>query len=149
MIDRISLASSHPFRFAVMATTIAVCQLGCSTAPPPDATTAKANPTWVPIDEAVHRLAAERCNRESSCTGAGGDHKYANGDACIHEIYQSTKAEYASTPCSLAIENRRLEDCIDAVHDKGCSNTLEKVTRIPACRAESLCVQLSRGSMGG
>ncbi|WP_394840955.1 DUF6184 family natural product biosynthesis lipoprotein [Pendulispora brunnea] len=149
MIERIRVAVGHKLGFAVLSTTFAVCQLGCSTAPHPADATAKANPTWVPIDEAVHRLAAERCNRETSCTGEGGEHKYADGDACMHEIYQSTKAEYGSTPCSLAIENRRLEDCIDAVHEKGCSNKLEKITRIPSCRAENLCVQLSRGSMGG
>jgi len=149
MIERVSLALGHPLRCAVLATTLAVCQFGCSSEPHPADATAKANPTWVPIDQAVHQLAAERCTRESSCTNAGGEHKYASGDACMHEIHQSTKAEFSATPCSLAIENRRLQDCIEAVHEKGCSNTLDKVMSIPACRAENLCVQLSRGSMGG
>lgn len=91
----------------------------------------------------IDRLVAARCARETACTNVGTDRPFADHDVCARELRSRIGAELRASECALGIDSAALDACIEAIHSESCSNPIDTIQRLAACRAGALCVKVS------
>jgi Family of unknown function (DUF6184) len=90
---------------------------------------------------AVTSLATERCDREARCNNIGAKEKYKSRADCVAELERDKRDDINSDVCRGGIRQKELNDCLQAIHDEGCSNPLDAITRLAACRTGNLCAK--------
>jgi len=137
------------YTVAASAMAITVVAIGCGTEQRPVGTTMTTSAGWVPISDATQKFAADRCEWEAACNNVGQGRKFSDSNVCLSESQRKLQSELGTAGCARAIDAGEFAECLQAVHDERCEQSLDSVTRLKACRAEKLCVQLQRGSLGG
>lgn len=103
---------------------------------------ANATPTgasWVANDTAIDRIAASRCAREVTCSDISPDKHLATGGSCLRETRKELSARLKTSECPAGIDGDELDACLDAIRKESCSNPIEMVGRLSACRKRALC----------
>ncbi|MBX3207730.1 MAG: hypothetical protein KF764_21955 [Labilithrix sp.] len=98
--------------------------------------------SWVANAAAIDRIVASRCAREVSCSHVGPDKHFATGDVCSREVRTRVSAELKTSECPSGIDGKELDECLDAIRTESCTNPIDAVGRLAACRANELCVKI-------
>ncbi|MBX3196958.1 MAG: hypothetical protein KF894_02275 [Labilithrix sp.] len=98
--------------------------------------------SWVANDAAIDRIVASRCAREVACNNIGPDKHLATGEVCAREVRTRIHAELKASECPSGIDGKELDECIDAIRSESCTNPIDSVARVAACRSSELCVRL-------
>lgn len=96
---------------------------------------------WIANGPAVDRIVASRCARELTCSNVGPDKHFTTSDACVFEVRKRMEGELSNNECPMGIDGRELDDCLDAIRKESCSNAIETIGRIAACRTSKLCMR--------
>lgn len=97
--------------------------------------------SWVANDAAIDRIVASRCAREVTCSNVGPDKHFANGDVCVRELRTKTHEDLKASECPTGIDGKELEECLDAIRSESCTNPIDAVSRLAACRTSDLCLK--------
>ncbi|MBX3261795.1 MAG: hypothetical protein KF782_19080 [Labilithrix sp.] len=98
--------------------------------------------SWVANDAAIDRIVASRCAREVACNNVGPDKHITSGEVCAREVRTRVHAELKTSECPSGIDGKELDECLDAIRGESCTNPIDSVARVAACRASELCVKL-------
>ena len=90
---------------------------------------------------AVGRIAVARCDREVHCNHVGAKERYPSRAECITKWESDQRDDLNRAECPAGIDERELESCLDAVRTESCSNPLEAIERLNACRTGKLCLK--------
>jgi hypothetical protein len=97
--------------------------------------------SWVSNDNAIDRIVASRCTREMTCTNVGPDKHFTTSDSCVFEVRKRTTDDLKLSQCPDGISGSGLDRCLDAIRGESCSNPLETVGRLIACRTSDMCLR--------
>jgi Family of unknown function (DUF6184) len=109
--------------------------------------TSKTNVTSAPAPaqpadpSSVESIALARCERETRCENVGDGRKYANHDACMNEVRAKGDNDLTTSNCPGGINQGKLQTCLDEVRTERCSNPLDQLGRLSACRTDALCAR--------
>jgi hypothetical protein len=98
--------------------------------------------SWIANVAAIDRLVASRCAREVSCSNVGPDKHFADGDACTREVRKKLNDELKTSACPNGIDGKELDECLDAIRKESCTNPVDTVSRLAACRTSELCLKI-------
>ncbi len=107
-------------------------------------TTTLTGASWVANGAAIDRIVASRCAREVSCSNIGPDKHFTNGEVCVREVREKTHEELKESACPNGIDGKELDECLDAIRSESCTNPIEAVARLAACRTSDLCLKVER-----
>jgi len=88
---------------------------------------------------AVNSIAQARCAREEHCKNIGPDHKYKTKEACVSAVTKENADDLNAEECKGGIDQKELNDCIEAIHKEECNNPLDALGRLAACRTSAMC----------
>lgn len=92
-------------------------------------------------DAAIDRIAASRCAREVTCSNVGLDKHFVSGEVCVREVRSKMRDELRSSECPRGIDGKELSECLDAIRSESCSNPIDTINRLAACRTSDLCLK--------
>jgi hypothetical protein len=92
------------------------------------------------VGRALNKLARVRCDREERCANVGVGQKYETYDQCVRKVRNDKSDDLNRTECPGGIKQRELSDCLDAIRTESCSNPLEALSRLAACRSGVMCI---------
>jgi hypothetical protein len=119
---------------------LATVALGaCSSSVDAVGTTAVTSASFVPSEEAVERVATERCRRELSCDEIGPDRTWLGMDDCLHDVRREMRDYLRSQSCYQGIDAYGLAACVDGIRNARCDEEGAGVPRRAECRAVKLC----------
>jgi Family of unknown function (DUF6184) len=98
--------------------------------------------SWVANDAAIERLVASRCAREVSCSNIGPDKHFTDGQTCTREVQKKTREALKASECPNGIDGKQLDQCLDAIRNESCSNPIDTLGRLAACRTSELCLRI-------
>jgi hypothetical protein len=104
-------------------------------------TTTLTGASWIANEAAVDRLVASRCAREVSCSNVGADKHFTDGETCVREVRKKTLESLGTSECPSGIDGRELDECLDAIRKESCTNPIDTVGRLAACRTNKLCLK--------
>ena len=88
---------------------------------------------------AIDRVVASRCEREMVCKHVGADKKYASAQACSEKLHADMKDDLNAKECPRGVDQKQLNECLDAIHKEDCGNPIDVVSRLAQCRTGGLC----------
>lgn len=106
-------------------------------------TTTGANLASVGNDIAVGRIVASRCAREAACNNVGVDKKYQNTAGCTAKIRTDMKDDLNAKDCPYGVDQKELNECLEAIRKEECNNPLDTISRLGACRTSDMCLKTS------
>jgi hypothetical protein len=89
----------------------------------------------------VTKISNARCDREVKCGHVGPSEKFSSRDQCISKTQNDKYGDLNGDVCTLGISQQGLHECLQAIRDEGCSNPLDSISRISACRSGNLCLK--------
>lgn len=92
-------------------------------------------------DDAAMRLANARCDRELACENVGQGKDYADRDACMRHVGHDANATLRADKCPHGVSEANLERCLADTRHERCSNPVDTIERVNACRRGKLCVR--------
>lgn len=104
-------------------------------------TTTGANIQAVSNETAVARIVASRCAREATCNNVGVDKKFQNPAGCTAKIRSDMKDDLNPKDCTLGVDQKQLDECLDAIRKEECNNPLDTIQRLGACRTSAMCLK--------
>jgi hypothetical protein len=96
---------------------------------------------WVANGPAIDRIVASRCARELTCANVGPDKHFTTSDVCVLEVRKRMEGELSTSECPTGIDGKELDECLDAIRSESCSNPIETIGRLAACRTRDLCLR--------
>lgn len=87
----------------------------------------------------VDRLATARCDREAKCNNIGTDQKFQSRDQCLASLRNGLRDELNQWDCRGGINTKELEECLTEIRNENCSNPLDTIGRVVACRSSDMC----------
>lgn len=97
--------------------------------------------SWIANDAAIDRIVASRCAREVSCSNVGPDKHFTSGEVCVREVRKKTHDDLKASECPAGIDGKELDECLDAIRNESCTNPIESLGRLAACRTSDLCLK--------
>ncbi|HVH40747.1 MAG TPA: DUF6184 family natural product biosynthesis lipoprotein [Labilithrix sp.] len=97
--------------------------------------------SWLANDAAIDRIVASRCAREVTCSNVGPDKHFTSGEICVREVRSKMSDQLRASECPSGIDSKELEECLDAIRSESCTNPLDTVSRLAACRTSDLCLK--------
>ena len=97
--------------------------------------------SWVTNDAAIDRIVASRCAREVACSNVGPDKHFTNGEVCVREVRSRLQDDLKASECPQGIDGKELDECLDAIRNESCTNPIESLGRLAACRTSDLCLK--------
>ena len=88
---------------------------------------------------AVNSIAQARCAREEHCKNIGPDHKYKTKAECVSGVTKDNADDLNAAECKGGIDQKELNECIEAIHKEDCNSPLETLGRLAACRTSDMC----------
>jgi hypothetical protein len=104
-------------------------------------TTTLTGASWVPNESAIDRIVASRCAREVTCSNVGLDKHFTSGEVCAREVRTKMHDELKASECPSGIDGKELDECLDAIRNESCTNPIESLGRLAACRTSDLCLR--------
>lgn len=104
-------------------------------------TTTGASIQAVSNETAVARIVASRCARESACNNVGVDKKFQNPAGCTAKIRSDMKEDLNPKECALGVDQKPLDECLDAIRKEDCNNPIDTIQRLGACRTSAMCLK--------
>jgi hypothetical protein len=92
-------------------------------------------------EAALDRIVAARCVRESTCNNVGADKHYTSQSVCMQKIRSDMRDDLSSKDCPRGIDQKGLNDCLDAIKKEDCNNPIDMIGRLAACRTSELCMK--------
>ena len=102
-------------------------------------TTTSADVGTEPNERALKELVQERCTHEVTCRDVGKGQLDTSYDACVSRTRPKTRDALLSHSCNVAIEDGRLNRCIDSIRSEACGRSGEAIDDIESCAAVDLC----------
>jgi hypothetical protein len=93
------------------------------------------------VGRALNKIARVRCDREERCTHVGVGLKYETYDQCVRKIRNDKSDELNPKDCPGGIRQKEFSDCLEAIRAESCTNPLEVLDRLVACRSGGLCIE--------
>lgn len=100
-----------------------------------------ANVGVVQNNTAIERIVAARCEREATCNNVGSDKHYASRDVCTRDIRNDMRDDLNAKDCPAGIDQKELNECLQAIQKESCGNPLETISRLAACRTGDMCLK--------
>lgn len=97
--------------------------------------------SWVGNDSAIDRIVASRCAREVTCSNIGPDKHFTSGEVCVREVRNKMHDDLKASECPAGIDGKELDECLDAIRNESCTNPIESLGRLAACRTSDLCLK--------
>ena len=104
-------------------------------------TTSLTGASWVANGAAIDRIVASRCAREVACSNIGPDKHFTSGEVCVREVRTRMLDELKPSECPNGIDGKELDECLDAIRNESCTNPIESLARLAACRTSDLCLK--------
>ena len=104
-------------------------------------TTTLTGASWVANEAAIDRIVASRCAREVTCSNIGPDKHFTESDVCVREIRKKMQGDLKASECPSGIDGKELDECLDAIRNESCTNPIESLGRLAACRTSDLCLK--------
>ena len=104
-------------------------------------TTTVTGAPWVANEAAIDRIVASRCAREVTCSNVGPDKHFTSNDLCVREVRSKLHDELKASACPAGIDGKELDECLDAIRNESCTNPIEAMARLAACRTGELCLK--------
>ena len=125
--------------FAAAATLLLFSSPGCNHGRAGQTTTSGAE--ILPAEDAVNRLTARRCERESDCNNIGAGKKYDDHAACEREVAHDLTSDLRPASCTYGVRGDKLEECLQELRNEKCGNPLDTVSRLATCRTGRICLR--------
>lgn len=112
-----------------------------------ESSSSKTNVTSAPVAappaniSSVESLALARCEREAKCENIGDGKRYANREACMNDVRARGDNDLTTSTCPAGVNQSKLQTCLDEIRTERCSNPLDQLGRLSACRTDALCAQ--------
>lgn len=94
---------------------------------------------FIPRDEVIERLTAERCQHEDNCHNVGPDGTFVNTEACMRVLGGTERQRLQSSSCVRGSTQSDLQACIESIRNERCQNAEDTALRLQHCNDESLC----------
>lgn len=91
-------------------------------------------------DAAIEKLSSAKCERETRCGNIGDGKKFATERSCMDENRGAKRDDLRTSDCPGGIDKRALDKCLAEIRAEHCSNALDKINRLTACRDNALCI---------
>jgi len=104
------------------------------------------NATTMTNTVALNRIADARCAREAACDNIGNDKNYATTQACAQKIRDDMRNDLGAKDCPNGVTTQKLDACLASIKAESCSNVLDRLERLIACRTSELCATEKRTS---
>jgi len=96
-------------------------------------------PTTMAFNQALDSIAASRCDREARCGNVGTGKRCESAQSCHAVVRNSFASDLNAADCPSGIDQRELAECMQEVRDENCSNPLDTLGRLAACRTSDMC----------
>jgi hypothetical protein len=93
----------------------------------------------VDVSAARARIVDARCEREASCGFIASDQKWASRAACTEVVKAEYSDDLTEDDCENGVDASQLAQCIDETRKTDCSQAVDVIGRVPACRRSKLC----------
>lgn len=90
---------------------------------------------------AIDRLVGARCDREVACANVGIDKHFVTREVCTAELREHASGELRPTECPGGIDGAALDACLASVRDESCTNPIDTISRLSACKTSNLCIR--------
>ncbi|HEX5100165.1 MAG TPA: DUF6184 family natural product biosynthesis lipoprotein [Polyangiaceae bacterium] len=107
-----------------------------------DRTTDPAHPTPAATAQnasAVSSITQARCEREARCNNIGNGKKFESRDECVTKTRADWRDDLNARECPNGVVSSQLASCVSQIKDENCSNVVEKLETVLACRTADLC----------
>lgn len=98
-----------------------------------------ANLATVSNGSAIDQIVGARCNRESACNNVGADKRFVSRDVCVQKLRADMKDDLNAQDCPGGIDSVELNECLQSIRTENCSNPIDTVSRLAACRTSDMC----------
>lgn len=109
--------------------------------PPGTGTTTLTGATVINNQSAIDQVVLARCAREDACKAVGPDKRVGTEDSCVQKLKTDMKTDLNVNECPRGIDQKELTECLDAIKKEDCSNPLDALSRLAACRTSELCLK--------
>ena len=92
-------------------------------------------------ENAIARIVAARCARESACNNVGADKGFTSGDVCSQKLKADMRDDLSAKDCPRGIDQKELSECLDEIKNENCNNPIDMIGRLAACRTSDLCLK--------
>lgn len=92
-------------------------------------------------DSAINRVVAARCAREAKCNNIGADKRYETPSVCSEKLRADMRNDLTPHDCPRGVDNKELNDCLDAIQKEDCNNPIDTIGRLNQCRTSELCLK--------
>jgi hypothetical protein len=92
---------------------------------------------------AIDKIVGARCTREATCKNVGAGKKHADPQACTQKIKMEMREDLNTKECPHGIDQKELDECLEAIQKEDCNNPIDKISRLAACRTSDLCLSTS------
>jgi hypothetical protein len=89
----------------------------------------------------VDQLAAQRCDREQSCSNVGAGKRYDSRGVCMDWMLGDLGNTLNAHECPLGIDREGFDQCTAAIKAEGCGDGVAIFNRARQCRASALCLK--------
>jgi hypothetical protein len=93
-------------------------------------------------ESAVNRIVAARCAREQSCNNVGADKRFSSHDVCVQKVRADMKDDLNAKDCPKGIDQKELNECLEAIQKESCNNPIDTIGRLTACRTSDMCLSV-------
>ena len=104
-------------------------------------TTTLTGASWVANKAAIDLIVASRCAREVMCSNVGAAKQFTSSEVCAREVRTKLNDELKASECLSGLDRKELDECLDAVRNESCTNPIEFLGRLAACRTSELCLK--------
>jgi Family of unknown function (DUF6184) len=107
-----------------------------------DTTSSSARAGTVTNEDAVNDIVSALCAREVDCRHVGPNKRYPNRETCVAMVRDDLKGELSAKECPRGIARAALNECLEAIRKEDCTDPLEAIGGLAACRTDELCLEI-------
>lgn len=93
-------------------------------------------------ENAIERIVAARCARETACNNIGSDKHFVNTDTCNRELRGKVADDLKASECPKGIDAKELNECMESIRTESCNNPIDTISRLAACRSSDMCLKV-------
>ncbi|HVJ19995.1 MAG TPA: DUF6184 family natural product biosynthesis lipoprotein [Polyangiaceae bacterium] len=111
---------------------------GCErheTSPPP---MTPASRTASGVELATEQVASARCARELGCDNIGPEKRFSGHEDCMRSLWSNSYDDLGA--CEDGVAREVLRACLDAISQTKCSDAIQHLDDVAACKLAELCV---------
>ncbi|GAF69188.1 unnamed protein product [marine sediment metagenome] len=91
-------------------------------------------------DDAVIRIATNRCERELVCNKIGQGRAFEDQASCLERMDEMMDQEVGRGVCPRGVDAFAVSSCLLEIERTECGGALERTTNLPVCTKAFLCV---------